>query len=306
MSEWNRVHYSNLSEFLESQELEQYRKEIKIFKQQFTIEEDNFSIDDIVFDEVIHYPISWWVKALDEDLWWQPKGKYIMLYGWPSTGKTTLTLQVAIENSILWNKVCYLSLEMPKKDFIIQNMRTRAWLKQVWVWDSTKPTQQQQLIMKEFVGKIKDIDIKWYIKQPTLKEFKDIMESLSVNDYDQIIIDNLWMIWRWDNKDEMQLYWEISAFLKEYVDKYSITVLILHHTNKWSEWSNGKRWFSSFRWNWKIADDCDYVIQLQREFLEWWQTQTTIKVEKDRISWRNWYSLPLIFNNWVFTWDVFR
>jgi KaiC/GvpD/RAD55 family RecA-like ATPase len=268
--------------------------------------EDDFSLDDIKFDEIINYPISWWIKSLDEDLWWQPKWKYIMLYGWPSTWKTTLTLQVWIENTKIWNKVCYLSFEMPKKDFIVQNMRTRAWLKQVWVWESTTPTINQQQIMKAFVESIKWMDIKWYIKQPSLKEFKDIMESLSFEHYDEIIIDNLWMIWRWDNKDEMQLYWEISAFIKEYVDKTWTTVLILHHTNKWSEASNWKRWFNSFRWNWKIADDCDYVIQLQREFMDNGWTSTTIKVEKDRISGKNWYSLPLMFENWVFSWDVFR
>lgn len=195
---------------------------------------------------------------------------------------------------------------MPKKDFIIQNMRTRAWIKQTWVWESLLPTPWQQVIMKDFIHSIRDIDIKWYVNQPSLNDFKDIMNSLKNEWYHQIIIDNLWMIWRSDNKDEMQLYWEISAFVKDYCDNTQISVLILHHTNKWSEASNGKRWFSAFRWNWKIADDCDYVVQLQREFLEWWWTTSTIKIEKDRISGRNWYTLPLEFNNWVFMGDAFR
>jgi hypothetical protein len=228
-----------------------------------------------------------------------------MLYWWPSTGKTTLTLQSAIVNQSLWNEVCYLSFEMPKKDFIVQNMRTRAGIVHKWVWNTIKPTQQQQQIMKEFIDAIRPLEIKWYVKQPSLNEFKEIMESLKWEGYKMIYIDNLWMIWRQDWSDEMKLYWEISSFIKDFVDSTWITVLILHHTNKWSEASNGRRWFNSFRWNWKIADDCDYVVQIQREFLDWGNTQTAIKIEKDRIGWRNWYTLPLIFDKWIFKWDVF-
>ena len=213
---------------------------------------------------------------------------------------------MAMENAALGNNVCYLSFEMPKKDFVIQNMRTRAWLKQSWVGESTLPTPPQQSIMKKFINSIRDIDIKWFKSQPSMKEFKEILNWLIRQDYKQIIIDNLWMIWRQDSKDEMQLYWEISAYVKEYCDRSGISVVMLHHTNKWSESWNGKRWFSAFRWNWKLADDCDYVVQLQREFMESWGTEATIKVEKDRISWKNWYTLPLEFNEWVFFGSVFR
>jgi hypothetical protein len=44
---------------MNSDELDQYRKEIKVFKVKNTIMEDDFSLDDIKFDEIINYPISW-------------------------------------------------------------------------------------------------------------------------------------------------------------------------------------------------------------------------------------------------------
>ena len=113
------------------------------------------------------------------------------------------------------------------------------------------------------------------------------------------------MIWRQDWSDEMKLYWEISSICKDFVDNSGISLTMLHHTNKWNEAMNGKRGFSAYRWNGKLADDCDYVVQLQREYLEDWQTQSTIKIEKDRISWKNWYTMPLIFSNWIFKWDIF-
>lgn len=295
--------YNSLDEYFSSDELNEYREAIKNFKKP-SLQEEEFDLDKINFLEVINYPISWWIKALDKELWGQPTGKYTMLYGWPSTWKTTLTLQIAIDNQNRWNNVCYLSFEMPKKDFIVQNMRTRAWIKNVWVGEWILPTPSQQCIMKEFIESIRNIEIKWFINQPSLENFKEILKSLEDKEYVQIIIDNLWMIWRADNKDEMQLYWEISAYIKEYCDRTGIAVLLLHHTNKWSEQWNGKRWFSAFRWNGKIADDCDYVVQLQREYREDWTTESTIKVEKDRISGRNWYTMPLMFNNWRFSWLV--
>lgn len=293
-----------IEEFMESEELSSMR-EVLDKPKATDLEEDDFDISTIDFRETITYPISWWIPALDQDLWWQPKWKYIMLYGGGWSWKTTLTLQTWLENARRGNKTCYLSFEMPKKEFVLQNMRKRAGIVQSWVWESTAPTDSQIAIMKKFVEEIKALDIKWYKAQPSFKQFTDIMNSLKYEWYDMIIIDNMWMIWRADGKDEMQLYWEISSFIKSYCDSTEISVLILHHTNKWWESSNGKRWFWAFRGNGKIADDCDYVVQLQRVYLESWDTQSTIKVEKDRINWRNWYIKDLIFNNWVFSWDAF-
>lgn len=301
----NREVYNTLEEFMESDELTSYRETVADFKEKDLLEEEDFNLDSINFLQVINYPISWWIDRLDKDLWWQPEGKYIMLYGGPSTGKTTLTFQIAIDNQARGNKVCYLSFEMPKKDFIIQNMRTRAWLKQSGVGESVLPTPWQQRIMKDFIESIRDIDIKGYVKQPSLKDFKNILDSLKRSGYQMIIIDNLWMIGRSDGKDEMALYWEISATVKDFCDSSNTSVMMLHHTNKGWEAQAGKRWFWAFRWNWKLADDCDYVIQLERAFNDDWTTQSKIKVEKDRISWRNWYTLDLIFNEWVFKGDCF-
>lgn len=297
--------YSSVEQYLSSDELQEYRELIKEHTAPISIKEEEFNIDDINIMETISYPMSWGISALDKALGGRPVWKYMMLYGGPSSGKTTLTFQIAISNQTLGNKQCYLSLEMPKKDFIIQNMRSRAWLKQVGVGESILPSPSQQIIMKCFLQSIKDIDIKWYVKQPSMKEFKEIMNSLRNEGYTEIIIDNLWMIGRSDGKDEMILYWEISSFIKDYCDSTWIGVMMLHHTNKWWESSNGKRWFGAFRWNWKIADDCDYVVQLQREFLETGETQSTIKIEKDRIGWRNGYTCPLEFYEGVFSWDPF-
>lgn len=267
--------------------------------------EQDFDLDSIVFTEITSYPISWWIKALDDAIWWQPKWKYTMMYWWPSTGKTTLTLQVAEKNIALWNKVCYLSLEMTKESFVLQNMRTRAGLKPKWVWDSLIPSTQQVEIMRNFVQKLKKLEIKSYAEAPSYESFTEIMNSLIVEWYDMIIVDNLWMIWRQDNLDEMVLYWKVSAFIKNYVDRSDIAVMLVHHTKKWNEASAGVRWYSAYRWNWKIADDCDYVIQLERQYLDNWTTSSRIKVEKDRVWWNNWYTLNLEFHNWEFVWWLF-
>lgn len=267
--------------------------------------EQDFDLDSIIFTETTSYPISWWITALDDAIWWQPKWKYTMMYWWPSTGKTTLTLQVAEKNIALWNKVCYLSLEMTKESFVLQNMRTRAGLKPKWVWNSLIPSTKQVEIMRNFVEKLKKLEIKSYAEAPSYESFTEIMNSLIVEWYDMIIVDNLWMIWRQDNLDEMVLYWKISAFIKNYVDRSNISVMLIHHTKKWNEASAGVRWYSAYRWNWKIADDCDYVIQLERQYLDSWTTSSRIKVEKDRVWWNNWYILNLEFNNWEFVWWLF-
>lgn len=301
----NKESYNSVEDFLESDELWEYREEITSMKKKPLLEEEVFDISSINFMEIIKYPISWGIDKLDKELWWQPNGKYMMLYGWAGSGKTTLTLQIAEVNGHEGNHPCYLSFEMPKKDFVIQNMRSRAWIKQSGVGESLLPTPDQQRKMKEFISSIEWIEIKWYVSQPSMDEFKSIMESLIWTPHKQVIIDNLWMIWRWDWKDEMQLYWEISAYVKDFCDRSNISVIMLHHTNKGSEAWNGKRWFSAFRGNWKLADDCDYVVQLEREFKEEWLTQSRIKIEKDRISGRNWYTLDLEFESGIFKGDVF-
>lgn len=298
--------YEWVEDFLKSDDYKDIKSKLSDAEFAGVPQEEVFDLDDIDFNETISYPISWGIKALDEELWGQPKWKYSMLYWGPSTGKTTLTLQIAIENFKAWNKVRYLSLEMPKKDFVLQNMRTRAGIKQKGLWESVAPTLNQKMIMQDFIKDIKNIEITWYVNQPSLDEFKAILNSLKHKWDDLIIIDNLWMIWRNDSYDEIKLYWMISAIIKDFCDETGIGVTILHHTNKWSEWQNGKRWFSSFRGNGKIADDCDYVLQLQREYLDGWSTESCIKIEKDRIGWNNWYTVWLEFDKWVFRKNTFQ
>jgi replicative DNA helicase len=298
--------YEGVQDFLSSQDYQEMKTKLADAESVWVPQEEEFDLDSIDFNERISYPISWGISALDDELWGKPRWKYTMLYGWPSTGKTTLTLQIALENAKLWHKVRYLSLEMPKKDFVMQNMRTRAWIKQKWVWEAVVPSLNQKDIMQRFIRDIKQINIVGYVNQPSLEEFKSILNSLKLKWDDMIIIDNLWMIWRNDPIDELKLYWMISSVIKDFCDETGIDVTILHHTNKWSEGQNWRRGFSAFRGNGKIADDCDYVVQLQREYLDTWETQSCIKVEKDRIGWNNGYTIWLQFDKWVFKKDIFQ
>jgi replicative DNA helicase len=114
--------------------------------------------------------------------------------------------------------------------------------------------------------------------------------------YTLFYIDNLWFI-TWDD-DELTITKNASRELKELTNSNKISIVLLHHFNKWNSQERAlPRWLSSIRSSWKLENDADYVFQVWRDLSEWWDNTTTILLQKDRV-WGTPNSIDILFDRW--------
>lgn len=242
-------------------------------------------------------PFTWWLKSLDDKMWRIDYHKFLIAVWESWSWKTEFTFFQARKNADLWNKVCYIWLEMTKK-----NMISRICVKRAKVtkeqWDNKTFSESQRSLMNDEYKKLwnyKNLDIE-HIENATLDWIKEMIMNKMKEWYTLFYIDNLGFI-TWDD-DELKLAREISRELKEMTNLYKITIVLLHHFNKWNSQERAMpRWLSSMRWSWKLENDADYVFQVRRDLSEWWDNVTTILLQKDRIWWTP-ASIDIIFDRW--------
>lgn len=256
------------------------KKEVK----EIIIEQDNAWMD---FWTIT--PYSRWLDSLDNRFWKFNKHTLVVTIWESQSGKTEFTFYQARINASNWIKVCYIWLEMTKK-----NMITRICMKRAWVskkeWDNKKFTQQQKDIMIQKYKELWDynnLEIVNLIK-PTIENIVETIKTKHNEWYELFYLDNLWFI-----SSELQEI-ELTALaireLKELTNSLPIWINILHHFNKW--WAKDRtwpRWMASIRSSWKIENDADYVVQVWRDLDDEIPIDERKKVgiflQKDRIWW---------------------
>jgi len=253
-------------------------------------------------------PFTWWVKEIDEKIWLLGWNR-LTIYAWEAgSWKTTASLQQALANANNGYKVAYMSLEMGREGLIKTTAKKAAGIdKQTIVGQQVDITPQQKITYTKQIQLLTqnpNLNILGYVDSLSLKAFERELYRLS-EDYDLVFIDNIGSIGRADGIKEIELLPKLTDILMKAKLNYKVTVVALHHVNKWQENSKWPRWRSAIRWSWKVVDDADFVCMIHREKSEdWGFDSTSFLLMKDRDSGQN-ASVWLIYDKGVFRGDVF-
>lgn len=253
-------------------------------------------------------PFTWWVDEVDEKigLLWLNR---LVIFAWEAgSGKTTMSLQQAIANANNGKKVAYMSLEMGREWLIKTTAKKAANIDiQTKVGIMTEITPAQKLIYTQQIDimtKNENLDIIGYQENLSLLTFEKELYKLW-EEYDLVFIDNIGSIGRADGIKEIELLPKITDILMRAKLNYTVTVVALHHVNKWQENSKWPRGRSAIRGSWKVVDDADFVVMIHREKSEdWGFDSTSFLLMKDRDNGQN-ASVGLMYNKGTFIWDVF-
>lgn len=247
-------------------------------------------------------PFTRWLQSIDNKFGRFELNKLIVTIWESQSWKTEFTFFQARTNANRWYKVCYIALEMNKKQMIARICQKRAWVSKN-EWDNKTFTTQQKEIMKDKYNELwdyKNLDI-IYISKPSIEDIKDTIKEKQKEWFELFYIDNLWFI-DWDWMPEIELTAMVIRELKDLTNTQSISINLLHHFNKWStkdrSWPRG---MASIRSSWKIENDADYVLQVWRDLedeippedrkLVW------IYLQKDRV-WGDPSNCTIEFDRW--------
>ena len=228
-----------------------------------TIEEKS----EIDFDKIT--PFTRWLQSIDKKFGRFDYSTFIVTIWESQSWKTEFTFFQARQNALRWHKVCYLALEMTKKQMILRICQKRANVTKE-EWDNKSFDDSQKQIMKNVYDKLWDfanLDIS-YIKTPTIEIIKQTILEKSKEWYSLFYIDNLWFI-TWDTTKEVEIASLVVRELKGMTNSNKLTINLIHHFNKWNtQERNWPRWMASIRSSWKIENDTDYVLQVWRDLAE--------------------------------------
>lgn len=234
-------------------------------------------------------PFSWGLQSLDNKFWRFELNRLIVTIGESQSWKTEFTFFQARQNANRWYKVCYIALEMTKKNMILRICQKSAWVTKN-EWDNKTFSDKQRDIMRDKYNELwdyKNLDI-CYLAKPTMEDIKETIQEKQKQWYELFYIDNLWFI-VWD-VSEIELTAIVIRELKEITNTQPISINLLHHFNKgWTKDRIWPRWMASIRSSGKIENDADYVLQVWRDLdddippedrkLVW------IYLQKDRVRW---------------------
>ena len=234
-------------------------------------------------------PFTRGLPILDDKFWRFWLNQFVVTIWESQSWKTEFTFFQARQNAKLWYKVCYIWLEMTKKNMIIRICQKRAWVTKK-ERDNKTISQSQKDIMRQKYDELWDypnLDLV-YLAKPTIEDIKSTIKEKQMQWYELFYLDNMWFI-VWD-VSEIELTTLISRELKELTNTQPISINLLHHFNKWSSkdriWPRG---MASMRSSWKIENDADYVMQVWRDLDDDIPTEDRkivgIYLQKDRVWW---------------------
>jgi len=137
-------------------------------------------------------PFTWGIDTLDKRFWRPWVRELIVLYGLSSSWKTEYSYFTARANADKWNKVLYISLELPEYDMKLRICRKKAGVNK-YQFQTANYTEAQKLIIEkswkqlkeqEFINIISPEDKTLVWIEKTIKQWYDDW-------YRMIIIDNL-------------------------------------------------------------------------------------------------------------------
>lgn len=240
-------------------------------------------------------PFTWWIDTLDKRFWKPWIRELIILFGYMSSWKTEMSYFTARKNAKLWNKVLYISLELPEYEMKLRICRKKAWVDK-YHFQTWKYTDTQKTLIEKSRKELQDQkNIK--IDSPedkTLSSLERIVRQWQDDWYKMFIIDNLDKI-TMQGTDENTRYQRITTFLQDYKNENDACIILIHHAKKPDSKgiSYNRAWLSGMRWSQKIMDNATQVFEIYRDLdPEILDDTERAKVEiiqmKDTFEWANW------------------
>jgi len=202
------------------------------------------------------------------------EGEYVIIAGRPSMGKTSVALDIGMQNVKEGKKVLVLSLEMTSEQLIaraIPKINNNLTLQNTVYAENLDNKLDEVIGATQFLEKSGLIieDFSEYSKV-TIIEIQKVIElyfaengyypDLIILDYIQIVKDHL------NRKDENQIITDISSMLQRLAKKTKTSLIVLSQLNRGLEERSDKRPMNSdLRGSGSLEQDADIIIFVYRE-----------------------------------------
>ena len=229
-----------------------------------------------------------WVPEMDELFWKVADKDLVVVTAWTNQWKTTFINFLANSNWMSGKNVTYFTLELRAIEIKQRYAFVRVWLNknQFNEWDYTEEQKNKMLkIIDQYEDNFKLYDFDEY---PDIDTLCKLIEDLHKNKWQTMfIIDNLWNIK--SNKSELDTQSDITSRLQQLKNKHDICIILIHHNNKFKKKESIQdHSLANMRWNQKIADNSNIVIELSRDYDDVTNQSTTkISQHKDTQWWVN-------------------
>lgn len=246
---------------------------------------------------------TWWIDSVNKRFGRPWKRDLITLFGYMSSWKTEFTYFVSRKNAEQWNKVCYISLELPEFDMKLRIARKRAWISKEDAQTGNYSLSQKEIVNKEMdkMNKLENLYIikpedcgMWGIEK-TIHEYYDKGCRL-------FVIDNLDKI-PWNENDNVRQQ-EISSKLQDIKNEFNICIILIHHAKKpynsvQQYMPAGMAWLRGTQ---KILDNSTQVFEVYRDLdpensEPESKARVTLYQYKDTFEWAN-GCVDIYFNRW--------
>ena len=233
---------------------------------------------------------TWWLEILDEKFWKLNKSDYIVLVWSTWHWKTEFALFQAIQNAKVWNKVCFISLEMSPNNLIDRLCKRKANITVVEDNNKNIPTEKMLKYTKCRTELLQNenLEITW-LKSYDIEDIITFIKEQAKNWYTLFYIDNFWLISSNNSYNETELSNEIILKLKQLTNELWIAIVWIHYFKKWDY--NSHKGLTDIRWSGKIENIADYILSISR----CWENMK-LKMLKNRMNWILW-KCELMFKN---------
>lgn len=259
--------------------------------------------EEIEIDFQHKLPFTRWLEELDRKFGKFDVHQFNVILGESLSGKTEFTFFQARENA-KFQKVLYLSLEMPPKNLLIRYAMKRAGINQIQ--RSNKDiSENQQKMMKDYIAdvqKIKNLKIVG-AENPGISDIIKLVEEYYLQWYTLFYIDNMGFIYgQWEEIVDTK---EISRQLKVLTNKLPVAINLVHHFRKGTtKERKTARGLADIRSSGKIENDADNVLQVRRnlsegEVSEEERAEVKIILHKDRVFWQP-NTVTIWFQKWKY------
>lgn len=211
-------------------------------------------------------PFTRWLKKIDKAFGKPDTPELIVLFGYASCWKTEFTYYMARQNVSNWEKICYISLELPEYDMKLRIARKSAGINK-YDFQTGNYSEQQKQIMETTFDEVDSLE-NLYIIKPNINDMAHI-ETTIRKWYDagcrMFIIDNLDKIIGSENDNTR--YQDISSSLQDLKNENNICIMLIHHAKKPT--SRDRQYepagMSGSRWSQKIMDNATQSIEIWRD-----------------------------------------
>lgn len=228
------------------------------------------------------------------------------MFWYSGIGKTEFSFFTARKNAEAWNKVQYISLELPEYDMKQRICLARAGVSK-YEFQTGKFTEIQKEIMDDAwidLQTIENLQIVWQ-ENKTLEHLLEVIQQWYDNGIKMFYIDNLDKVtlkYWWDN--ENMRYQTITSKLQDLKNKLDICIILIHHAKKVynNTQTMQKAGIEWLRWSQKIVDNSTQVFEVFRDLDPDdpdIHNITEIRQLKDTFWWPKWFQ-KLNFERWEY------